>query len=129
MFTTAASGAASVAGVNANKPGIEDGANSSLANSFPKWSPFEFRRTSEEGSRLMWVTFSSTRRYGLRNPPSAPNTSENDSGTLIWMAAVDPDAVARGEDPTFVPFVLPFQNITTSNHIAQWAEQAPPDVD
>jgi hypothetical protein len=129
MFTTARADAPSVAGSNANKPGIEDGSNTALANSFPKWSPFEFRRTGEFGSRLMWVTFSSTRRYGLRNPPSPPNTSENDRGTLIWMAAVDPDAIARGEDPTFVPFVLPFQNITTSNHIAQWAEEAPPDVD
>jgi hypothetical protein len=129
MFTEARPDATSVPGTNANKPGIEDGSNTALANSFPKWSPFEFRRNSEQGSRLMWVTFSSTRRYGLRNPPTPPNTSENDRGTLIWMAAVDPDAVARGQDPTFVPFVLPFQNITTSNHIAQWAEEAPPDVD
>jgi hypothetical protein len=128
-FVRAQPGAPSIVGTNANRPGIEDGADTALANSFPKWCPFEFRRGGEQSSRLMWITFSSSRVFGLRPPPPAPNTSESPVGTLIWMAAVDPDAVARGEDPTFVPFVLPFQNIRTSNHIAQWAEEAPPDID
>jgi len=27
-----------------------------------------------------------------------------------------------GSDPSFSAFALPFQDITTSNHIAQWAQ-------
>ena len=36
------------------------------------------------------------------------------------MAAIDPDKIADGEDGSFAAFALPFQDITTSNHIAQW---------
>jgi len=39
------------------------------------------------------------------------------------MTAVDPDAAALGEDPSSPAFAVPFQDITTSNHIAQWTTQ------
>jgi hypothetical protein len=97
----------------ANGPGVADGATTLLTNSFPKWNPFVFKATSS-GGRVAWVTFSSTRKYGLRSPPG--------NGTLLWMAAVDLDAPA-GTDPSFVAFALPFQDITTSNHIAQWTTE------
>jgi hypothetical protein len=97
----------------ANGPGVADNGATNLTNSFPKWNPFVFRRT-QDGGRLAWVTFSSTRKYGLRSPPG--------SGTLLWMAAVDLDAPA-GTDPSFAAFALPFQDITTSNHIAQWTTE------
>ena len=98
---------------NANKPGIADGAATALTNSFPKWNPFVFGK-SLTGGHLAWITFSSKRMYGLRTPPG--------SGTLLWMAAIDLDAPA-GADPSFVAFALPFQDYTTSNHIAQWTTQ------
>ncbi|MEJ7601401.1 MAG: hypothetical protein WKG01_26090 [Kofleriaceae bacterium] len=101
-------GGTPVAMTAANAPGIADGTTTKLANSFPRWNPFVFART-RDGGRLAWVTFSSTRRYGLREP----------NGTLLWMAAVDLDAPA-GSDPSAAAFVLPFQDIATSNHIAQW---------
>ncbi|HUJ58994.1 MAG TPA: hypothetical protein VLX92_10890 [Kofleriaceae bacterium] len=97
---------------NANKPGIADGANTALTNSFPKWNPFVFARNAG-GGHLAWITFSSKRNYGLRTPPG--------TGTLLWMAAIDLDAPA-GTDPSFVAFALPFQDLTTSNHIAQWTD-------
>jgi hypothetical protein len=97
----------------ANGPGVADQGQTSLTNSFPKWNPFSFR-LDNGGGRLAWVTFSSTRKYGLRSPPG--------NGTLLWMAAVDLDAPA-GTDPSFVAFALPFQDITTSNHIAQWTTE------
>jgi len=97
----------------ANAPGVADNGATSLTNSFPKWNPFVFKR-SATGGRLAWVTFSSTRRYGLRSPPG--------NGTLLWMAAVDLDAPA-GTDPSSAAFALPFQDIATSNHIAQWTTQ------
>lgn len=130
MFVQAEDGATPVEGTRANTGGIRDNGATALANSFPKWCPFEFQRTGETGSRLMWLTFSSTRRYGLRQPPPSPNPGdETPVGTLIWMVAVDPDAVAQGLDPTFPAFVLPFQDRTTSNHIGQWTEAAPDIVD
>jgi hypothetical protein len=97
----------------ANAPGVADGSTTALTNSFPKWNPFVFKATSG-GGRLAWVTFSSTRKYGLRSPPG--------NGTLLWMAAVDLDAPA-GTDPSFFAFALPFQDIATSNHIAQWTTE------
>ncbi len=99
--------------VNANKGGVADGANTALTNSFPKWDPFIFAKTPA-GGHLAWITFSSKREYGLRTPPG--------SGTLLWMAAIDLDAPA-GSDPSSVAFALPFQDLTTSNHIAQWTTQ------
>jgi hypothetical protein len=61
-----------------------------------------------------WISFSSTRRYGLRPPPAGTN------GTLIWMAGVEPHKEADGEDPSYPAFAIPYQDYTTSNHIAQW---------
>ena len=108
----------------ANAPGKADGGATALTDSFPKWSPFVFQRTREDGSKLEWVTFSSTRQYGLRPPPPSPNGgNESPTGTLIWMAGVNPDNVALGQDPSYPAFALPFQDITTSNHIAQWTTQ------
>lgn len=103
---------------HANAPGVADNGQTNLTNSFPKWNPFVFAKT-REGGRLAWVTFSSTRKYGLRNPPG--------NGTLIWMAAIDLDAPA-GSDASFAAFALPFQDITTSNHIAQWTTQVVPPI-
>jgi hypothetical protein len=110
----------------ANTPGIADSGNTDLTNSFPKWSPFVFQRTSEFGSQVEWLTFSSTRMYGLRQPPAGG--SENPSGTLLWMVAVDPQKAAGGVDPSYAAFALPFQDLTTSNHIAQWTTQVVPII-
>jgi len=43
----------------------------------------------------------------------------------LWMAAIDLDAPA-GDDASFVAFALPFQDLATSNHIAQWTTQIVP---
>jgi len=121
-----AAGAQPVELLRANAPGRTDGGATDLTSSFPKWSPFVFQRTAENGSRLEWITFSSTRNYGLRNPP--PGGTEEPTGTLIWMAGVDPDKVSQGADPSYPAFALPFQDIDTSNHIAQWTTRVVPPV-
>jgi len=107
----------------ANAPGLMDlqEGRVALTNSYPKWSPFEVRGSDGPESRLNWLTFSSTRRYGLRKAP--PGKSDA-SGTLLWMAAVDPDRAQNDEDGSHPAFALPFQDIHTSNHIAQWAQYA-----
>jgi hypothetical protein len=104
---------------NANHPGIADNATTALTNSFPKWSPFVSKLN--EMDQLVWLTFSSTRQYGLRPPPaSSTNTGEAKTGTLIWMVGIN--IGVGSSDPSYTAFALPFQDITTSNHIAQWAK-------
>ncbi len=102
----------------ANAPGAMDDADV-VMNSFPKWTPFTFEGTEEFGGRLHWISFSSDRRYGLREP------GDQDSDfvpSLIWMAAIDPDRALAGEDPSRPAFALPFQALDTNNHTAQWTE-------
>ncbi len=109
-----------VALARANAGGVED-TLAVVENSFPRWAPFVFQEQSEFGSRLMWLTFSSNRRLGLYEPESG--------FTLLWMCAIDPDRVAQGEDPSFAAFALPFQDLSTDNHTAQWTERVVGKID
>jgi hypothetical protein len=85
-------------------------------DSWPKWTPTV---QQHRGHPLFWITFSSRRPYGLRLNTATPTTDA--PGTAqIWMAAVDPTQIAAGKDPSFPAFWLPFQDITSGNHIAQW---------
>jgi hypothetical protein len=113
-----AANATAVALANANGPGVADAGNTALTNSFPKWAPFV--EQLDELDKIVWLTFSSTRQYGLRSPPAPADTSETTKGTLIWMVGIK--LGVGGTDPSFSAFALPFQDITTSNHIAQWAQ-------
>ena len=54
---------------------------------------------------------------------SGANSVEAPNGTLIWMVAIDPAKAAAGQDPSVAAFALPFQNLNTSNHIAQGTEE------
>jgi len=107
-----------------------------VSNSWPKWSPFIQKY---KGNSLLWITFSSTRDYGLhvRNhtmvggqkqiqcypsdtPETYPNTSHganfdaNCQSPNIWMAAIN--LTKAGElmnmgDPSYPAFWLPYQAI------------------
>jgi hypothetical protein len=128
---------------------LNDATTNSYTNSWPRFSPFV---QSYKSGNLLWVTFSSTRPYGLRipnsgtvncyptNKPSGTNAcgaSHNQncypnftntttcSHTQIWMAAIDLDtnAVKSGTDVSHTAFWLPFQDMTHNNHLAQWAQQ------
>jgi hypothetical protein len=106
----------------ANAKGVLD-PDANLSNSFPKWSPFVFQG-SEPGSKLMWLTFSSSRRYGLRSV--LPQTVGNEGlSSYLWMVAVDPAKVtaALPTDPSYAAFAIPFQALDSSNHIAQWTTE------
>ena len=102
---------------NANAPGRGDGDETRLSNSFPKWSPFSEPRFKDGTGRVHWMTFSSRRAYGLRT------TNPEDGRQLLWMVAVDPDRIAVGADGSYPAFALPFQDIDTSNHMAQWTRE------
>lgn len=109
---------------NATAPGVLD-ESGDLANTFPRFTPFEFVLLESDTGRvrLMWLSFSSTRRYGLRETLDS-GSGESDRGTYLWMVAIQPDRLFRGEDPSFAPFALPFQDLTTSNHIATWTTES-----
>jgi hypothetical protein len=87
-----------------------------LGNSWPKFSPFVQKY---RGGKLMWVTFSSRRDYGLRKV--GMKSGESKPRAQLWMAAIDP-AKAEMVDPSHGAFWLPFQDIDTGNHIGQWSE-------
>jgi hypothetical protein len=118
IMITSLQGAAPIPLTSANSPGVADGTTTALTDSFPKWAPFV--EQLDEQSNLLWLTFSSTRQYGLRTPPAPADTDETTKGTLIWMVGIRPSI--GGGDPSFTAFCLPFQDITTSNHIAQWTQ-------
>jgi dipeptidyl aminopeptidase/acylaminoacyl peptidase len=109
----AVAGAVPVALAHANAPGVNDAGATALTNTYPKWSPFVFQL--DEQRQVLWATFSSKRRYGLY---------KNNGNLFIWMVAVNPASLAGG-DPSYTAFCLPFQDITTSNHIAQWTTFIP----
>jgi len=119
VFLTSLSGLSPRPLTAANSPGIADNGNTALTNSFPKWAPFV--QNLDEMNKLIWLTFSSTRQYGLRSPPAPASHDETDIGTLIWMVGINPGV--GNNDPSYTAFCLPFQDVTTSNHIAQWTQQ------
>ncbi|HEY8074569.1 MAG TPA: hypothetical protein VIF62_10670, partial [Labilithrix sp.] len=119
-----------------------------LSNSWPRWSPFV---QTYKGHKLLWVTFSSNRDYGLHlvnkgfdncYPPEGPAydlpTPASKKGVLyagcaqpqIWMAGVivDEDTTLDSKDRSYPAFWLPFQDVNSHNHSAQWVEkvQSPP---
>ncbi|MEB2313930.1 MAG: hypothetical protein OZ921_09970 [Sorangiineae bacterium] len=79
------------------------------STSWPKFAP---ALASYWGGSVVWITFSSERAYGLRKPENG--------GVQLWMTAIDLDKAQAGQDPSFPAFWLPFQDMKTGNHIAQW---------
>ncbi len=117
-----------------------------VSNSWPRWSPFI---QQYKGDKLLWVTFSSTRDYGLRvrnhvagmiqcypsdslEDPLGSHGTPFPDGCIqpqIWMAAINLSHLEfNSTDPSFTAFYLPFQadvdakNNSTHNHTAQWTE-------
>jgi len=119
------------------------GDNPLTTNSWPRWSPFV---THFHGHSILWVTFSSNRDYGLHlvnkgfdncYPPEGPTYDQpqplskqgvsyaNCAQPQIWMAGVivDTDPNADKSDRSFPAFWLPFQDVNSHNHSAQWVEK------
>ncbi len=78
-------------------------------DSWPKWDPTEYL---DDGRPVYWLAWSSLRAYGLRYGDGAR--------VQLWMTAFEPNVADTGGDPALPAFRLPFQNIETGNHIAQW---------
>ncbi|MFO8070909.1 MAG: putative metal-binding motif-containing protein [Polyangia bacterium] len=82
-----------------------------LRTSWARWCPQEHQL---DGKKLLWLTVSSMRDYG--------HVLEGADLPQIWMAGFDPSLAEAQQDPTWPAFYLPFQDITTNNHIPQWTE-------
>ncbi len=96
--------------VNANARGATDATDP--IDSFPKSTPFQ---GAQGTGKLMWFTTAPRRAPGLR--------SRGATQQLLWMFAIDPAKVLAGGDGSYRGFFLPFQDLTTSNHIALWTEK------
>jgi len=105
LWSVSASGGAAVRLSKATDPG---------ACSWPKWAPV---MNDYYGGKIMWLTFSSARAYGLR--------LSQGQRTQLWMVAFDPAKAMQGQDASFPAFWLPFQDISGGNHIAQWTTKIP----
>jgi hypothetical protein len=122
-----AADAAPVFLARAAAPGVADGiypppqddvAATDLMDTFPKAAPFQI---SHRGTTLGWFTVGSQRRAGLRKfSPNISVVGEEPTQALLWMFALDTDRVKGGEDGSYPGFFLPFQDLRTSNHMAQW---------
>ena len=55
------------------------------------------------------------------NVDKADALAETTSGLVSWAEASDPAKAAAHQDPGAAPVWLPFQDVTSSNHIGQWA--------
>ncbi|MBI5538051.1 MAG: PD40 domain-containing protein [Deltaproteobacteria bacterium] len=94
-----------------------------VGNSWPKWAPF---KQCHRGKKLLWYTVSSARDYGYRivNGPAPTDPDASDPRRWqIWMAAFDLEKAQNGQDPSYPAFWLPFQDMGSGNHIAQWTEK------
>jgi WD40-like Beta Propeller Repeat len=90
-------------------------ATGDLDNSWPKWSPFA---GSYKAGSILWFTMSSVRDYGFRVTTTGGNHVRQ-----LWIVGFDPAKAKAGKDPSFAPVWLPFQDISSSNHIGQWTEK------
>jgi WD40-like Beta Propeller Repeat len=107
-----ASGGAPFELANANAPGVED-TGVETSDTFPRFAPF----VEPQGtSKLLWVTVASARDAGVLVPPG----SGTRHGRWLWMFAIDLTKLSAGQDGSYAAFYLPFQDLTTSNHIGQW---------
>jgi hypothetical protein len=84
-----------------------------LFNSWGRWAPFA-QTLGANQDPMFWITVSSQRNFGVR--------LINQGRPQIWMTPFFPARAAAGIDPSEASFRLPFQNIDSNNHIAQWTE-------
>ncbi|MCL4228343.1 MAG: PD40 domain-containing protein [Myxococcales bacterium] len=90
-----------------------------LTNSWARWAPFQATYGAPGATEdLYWITWSSKRDFGVRLVGAGR--------PQLWMSPFFPGRVAGGGDPTAPAFRLPFQDLASNNHIAQWTEVVVP---
>ena len=84
-----------------------------LTNSWARWVPFA-QTFGPNNEKLFYLTFSTQRAFGVRIPGGGR--------PQIWMTPVFPSRATAGQDPSGNAFRVPFQDVNTANHIAQWTK-------
>jgi hypothetical protein len=92
-----------------------------LTNSWVRWAPFA-QTLGSTSEPMYWITMSSKRDFGvrLRNTGLAHRAKR----AQLWMTPFFPARAVQRLDPSAPAFRLPFQNLESSNHLAQWTERA-----
>ncbi|HEU0032039.1 MAG TPA: hypothetical protein VFQ53_15505 [Kofleriaceae bacterium] len=85
-----------------------------LTNSWGRWAPFQ-QTVGANHDPIYWITVSSKRNFGVRLVGAGR--------PQIWMTPFFPGKASTSADPSVEAFRLPFQNIESNNHIAQWTER------
>jgi hypothetical protein len=97
-----------------------------LTNSWVRWAPFP-QTLGTASEPMFWITMSSKRDFGVRllntGLVQRPVQGSPAKSAQIWMTPFFPDRALQGQDPSARAFRLPFQNLDSSNHIAQWTER------
>ncbi len=86
-------------------------------NSWARWVPFG-QTFGPANEPMFYLTFSSMRPFGVRLPQGGV--------PQIWMTPIFPSRAAAGQDPSGPAFRVPFQDVATGNHIAQWTQTVVP---
>jgi len=84
-----------------------------LTNSWARWVPFA-QTFGAQSEPMFYLTFSTKRPFGVRIPAGGR--------PQIWMTPFFPARAAAGMDPSGAAFRVPFQQVQTANHIAQWTQ-------
>ena len=92
---------------------LSDSTFANMTNSWARWVPFG-QTFGANNEPLFYLTFSTQRPFGVRIPGGRR--------PQIWMTPVFPARAAAGQDPSGNAFRVPFQDVNTSNHIAQWTK-------
>lgn len=82
-------------------------------NSWARWVPFA-QTFGPANETMFYLTFSSKRPFGVRIPAGGV--------PQIWMTPIFPSRALANKDPSGPAFRLPFQDVATGNHIAQWTQ-------
>ncbi|MEO8706276.1 MAG: hypothetical protein ABI867_39970 [Kofleriaceae bacterium] len=85
-----------------------------LTNSWGRWAPFQ-QTVGAANEPMFWITVSSKRDFGVRLVGA--------QRPQIWMTPFFFGKANAAADPTVAAFRLPFQNLESNNHIAQWTER------
>lgn len=98
-----------------------------ITNAWARWAPFP-QSLGGSNEQMYWVTIASKRDFGVRfnntaRPFQRPADGEPSKRSQIWMTPFFPSRAERGADPSAPVFRLPFQDLASSNHIAQWTEK------
>ena len=117
MFTSL-QGTTPIPLTNANVPGVADMGDDRADQLVPQVGAVRRAARRAEPARLAHLLIDAAIRAA--HAAGAGDMDETNKGTLIWMVGIRPSI--GGGDPSFTAFCLPFQDITTSNHIAQWTK-------